>query len=151
MSRFSLGRYRNALAFIFVCLSIDEAASFHEILAEPLRNMLGTSGILYFAWVIPGAAFALAVAIVFIPFLCSLPLATALRFVASGAIYVGGALGMELVGGYLADNGLLGSPLYMIVSTIEESMEMVGMALFFSAALDHLVQTQPNWRLGNSG
>jgi len=138
-----------ALAVIFIGLSIDEAASFHEILGTPLRNTLGTGGLLYYAWVIPGAIFALTVAIAFIPFLLSLPRNIAVRFVAAGAIFVGGAIGMELFEGYLADNGAVDSALYMALVIIEEGMEMSGIALFLATAIRHLSNVQPNWRIGD--
>jgi hypothetical protein len=138
-----------ALAVIFVGLSIDEAASFHEILGTPLRNALGTGGLLYYAWVIPGAIFALAVAIAFIPFLLRLPRAIAVRFVAAGAIFVFGAIGFELFEGYLADNGAVSSPEYMALVIIEEGMEMSGIALFLATAANHLSNLQPNWRIGD--
>ena len=47
------------LALVFVYLSLDEALSFHERLNRPVRDLLDTSGALYYAWVIPYALFAL--------------------------------------------------------------------------------------------
>ena len=41
------------LSLIFLFLSIDEMASIHESLIFPVRNFFGTSGFLYYAWVIP--------------------------------------------------------------------------------------------------
>ena len=41
------------MAAIFLFLSMDEASSMHELLTYPVRELLGTSGILYFAWVVP--------------------------------------------------------------------------------------------------
>lgn len=136
------------LAVIFVGLSIDEAASFHEILGTPLRNALGTGGLLYYAWVIPGAIFALTVAIAYIPFLLALPRRIAAGFVVAGAIFVGGAIGLELFEGYLADNGAVDSAAYMALVIVEEGMEMTGIALFLATAIRHLSTLQPNWQLG---
>ncbi len=136
-----------ALAVIFVGLSIDESASFHEILGDPLRNALDTGGLLYFAWVIPGAIFTLTVGVLFIPFLLTLPRGVAVRFVVAGAIFVGGALGMELLEGNLADKGEMGSVLFMVFVIIEEAMEMFGIALFLSTVVTHLVSVQPKWQL----
>ncbi|MEY8198009.1 MAG: hypothetical protein RPS47_02080, partial [Colwellia sp.] len=41
------------LSAIFIFLSIDEISSIHENLIEPVRASLNTSGLLYYAWVIP--------------------------------------------------------------------------------------------------
>ena len=49
----------SVLALVFVYLSLDEALSFHERLNRPVRDLLGTGGALYYAWVIPYAVFAL--------------------------------------------------------------------------------------------
>jgi hypothetical protein len=49
--------YWFGLAGTFVLLSLDEAASFHEMLTVPLRTALHTGGLLNFAWVIPGGFF----------------------------------------------------------------------------------------------
>jgi len=42
------------LSIIFLYLSIDEAVSIHEEAINPVRNALNTSGMFYYAWVIPG-------------------------------------------------------------------------------------------------
>jgi hypothetical protein len=61
------------LSIIFLFLSVDNISSIHERLATPTRYLLGTSGFLYYAWVIP---YSMALC-VFVPlyskFLLSLP------------------------------------------------------------------------------
>ncbi len=41
------------LSFVFAFLSIDEAASIHEMTVRVLRDNLGLSGLFYFAWIVP--------------------------------------------------------------------------------------------------
>lgn len=55
------------LAFTFLYLAVDEAASIHELLSRPTVEFLGdrTIGIFYFAWVIPGMAITLVFALFF--------------------------------------------------------------------------------------
>jgi hypothetical protein len=129
------------LAGLFAALSIDEAVGFHEQLMDPVRAMIGDVSVLHFAWVIPGAVFVLAVGFTFLGFLRSLPLRTSLRFIGSGAIYVGGALGLEVVGGWLFATVGEADLRYIAVATLEESCELFGLILFLRAVLIHFEQT----------
>ncbi|MDV2991298.1 MAG: hypothetical protein N4J56_000952 [Chroococcidiopsis sp. SAG 2025] len=86
------------LSVIFLFLAIDEFASLHEKLIEPIHSKLNTSGF-YFAWVIPGAAFTFVCLLIFTRFLGHLPTQTRRLFLLAGSLYVGGTLGMEMIGG----------------------------------------------------
>lgn len=126
------------LAVTFVYLAIDESVSLHEILIVPLRRRLDLGGPLYFAWVIPGSIAVAAFALTYLNFLRHLPRRTALLFLAAGATFVGGALGIELIGGALADAEGLHSLRYTLAMTSEEVCEMLGVTLFVYALLDYL-------------
>ena len=126
------------LAAVFVLLSMDEAMMLHESLVEPVRAALDTSGAFYFAWVIPGTLFVLVVGALTVPFLMRRPPWLRTLLIASGAVYVGGALGLEFVGGALTSAGLNGSWVYVAVATVEEAAELAGVSLFIYALLLHL-------------
>ncbi|MGD1919945.1 MAG: hypothetical protein ACFCAD_14280 [Pleurocapsa sp.] len=138
----SYARYWKTLAFIFLYLGIDEACSIHELLNPIVRKATNAQGFFYFAWVIP-AFFLLAIfLLIFRKFIFHLPIQTRTLFVLAGFIYVGGALGMELIGGYIADN--LGyNRIYGIVSSIEEILEMLGIVIFIYGLLTY-IQSQIN-------
>lgn len=136
------------LSAIFLLFSIDEAASLHELLIEPVRNLLKADGYFYFAWVIPGIAFVLLVTGLYWKFLANLPVKTRNLFVLAGAIFVGGAIGVEMLGGnYLQENaanisyenfaGWRGMGVALIL-TLEEALEMIGVAIFVYALLDYM-------------
>lgn len=144
-SRFSI--HWIVLAFVFLYLSIDEATYLHEILIVPLRNRLGTSGIFYFAWVIPAFFVVTAFALAYISFLIHLERRTRVLIIVAGAIFVGGALGVELAGGAMADQFGLRSVSYTIVMMIEELLEMLGIVLFIYALLSYLRKQCSQWRL----
>lgn len=133
-------RYWFALAVLFVGLSLDESVSMHEILIVPLREYLQTGGALYFAWVIPGTLFVLAAGAWSVPFLLALPRRTAIGLVTAGGLFVGGALGMELVGGYLVSNLGPNSVAYTIAAITEESLEMIGLTVFLGALIGHFAR-----------
>ena len=131
-------RHWAGLAVIFLLFSIDEATSIHELAVGPLRRQFGLGGWLYFSWVIPGAAFVLAFVLAYLRFVARLSKPFQTLFVASGAIYVGGALGMELIGGFQVDHYGRDGIAYVLITTIEEALEMAGLVLFIYALLRYL-------------
>ncbi|MCP4073542.1 MAG: hypothetical protein GY742_17660 [Hyphomicrobiales bacterium] len=65
------------------------------------------------------------------------------KFVASGVVYVTGALGMEMVGGYFASSVGWESTSYIVIATIEESLEIIGLAMFAGFLFGYLVELVP--------
>lgn len=125
------------LGLIFLYLSVDEALVIHEKLISPVRSALDTGGFLRHAWVIPGAAAVLIFALAYLRFVVDLPPGVRNLFVAAGAIYVGGALGMEMVGGYYLSvfGDTLGQEL---LANTEEALEMLGVVVFVYALLTYM-------------
>ncbi len=90
--------------------------------------------------------------VVYVPFLRSLPRRTFRLMLLSGAIYVGGAIGMEMVGGYAWDrHPVRGVPIIAIMA-LEETLEMVGLAIFAYALLDYVARHFPAFgvRIGDT-
>ncbi len=130
------GHWR-ALSAIFVLLSVDEIAQLHEHLGR-LQRAWQTHGPFYFAWVIPGALAVLAVGLGFARFLAHLPAPTRRRFVVAGATFVAGALVVEALGGWRAETMGMNNMTHSLIATVEEVLEMVGVACFLVALLRHL-------------
>ena len=128
------------LAAGFALMGLDESMSFHERLIDPMRSMLGGQhlGIFFFAWVVPAMILALALGAYFLPFVLRLPRASAFAFVISAAIYLGGALGVELVEGWWREGHGHRNAMYHALVSLEEGMEMAGVILFIRALLSHL-------------
>lgn len=131
-----VGRW-TGLAVIFVLLSLDEAIALHERAIEPVRDLIGGGGALYFAWVVPAMVLLVVFAAVYLPFWYRLPEPTRTGFAVAGVVYVGGALGMEMVGAYLLTTFGAGIATGLTV-LVEEGAEMVGSLLFLHHALGHL-------------
>ncbi|MEJ7930088.1 hypothetical protein WG922_08890 [Ramlibacter sp. AN1015] len=132
------------LAVIFFMLTVDESASLHELLIRPLRDGFQLTGWLRFPWVLAGGLFVLCFAIAYLRFLAHLPSATRWTFIAAGVLYVGGALGMEMVGGQVfMEEGEPGRTLvpYMVAMTLEELFEMTGIVLLIYGLLRYLRQS----------
>ncbi|HEX6811233.1 MAG TPA: hypothetical protein VF384_06400 [Planctomycetota bacterium] len=140
------------LGVTFVFLALDETMGFHEKLVEPVKGALKTSGAFHYAWIIPYGLAALAFGIAFSRFLLRLPRHTAKRFVVAGAIFVMGAVGMEMVGGAVIEQDGAKSWSYWSAQTAEEMLEMLGVLLFLYALVAHIDETMGGLtlRLGNA-
>ncbi|MCD6355987.1 MAG: hypothetical protein J7L66_01770 [Anaerolineaceae bacterium] len=128
------------LAFGFLFMSFDEGSSIHELTVMPIRRAVGEKlpGFLTFAWVIPGIAIILVVGIIFIRFYFALPSRTKHLVFISAAVYLSGLVGVEMIGGNYASVYGIKNLTYNLIVTVEESLEMAGMVLFFYTLLDYL-------------
>ena len=136
--RMPVSRYWFALSGTFAILSLDEAASFHEMLVQPVRSLLHAGGVFLFAWVIPGGLFVIGFALLFSGFLRELPAETRRNFLVAGAVYVSGALGMEMAAGHYVSVHQRPDFTLSVMTIIEESLEMFGTILFLRGLLRHL-------------
>jgi uncharacterized membrane protein YhaH (DUF805 family) len=93
-------RHWQALAVLFLLMSLDESASLHETVDRALKVWFNFQGLLYYAWVIPGIIFVGCVGLAYWKFLKALPPTTRQLFILAGVVYVGGAIGMEIIGGF---------------------------------------------------
>jgi hypothetical protein len=134
-------RYWFGIAAVFLMMSLDETASLHERLLQPMRAAFHLSGYFYYGWVVPGGLFVLAFAAATIRFLQRLPADTRRRFLVAGFTFVAGGLGIEmLAANYEFVHGEGGLPLHLL-SVAEETLEMLGTVLFLRALLLHLERT----------
>jgi hypothetical protein len=125
-------RYRYVwllLSIVFCVLSVDEFATLHELLIRPVRDSLGTTGIFYFAWVIPYGIAVLLLAILVLPAFLRLERRFIALFFSSAAIYLGGALGVEMLGASYAEKTAVADLTYRAYQTVEESLEFVGLLI----------------------
>ena len=128
------GHWR-ALALGFLYISIDEAVGLHELLSA----LFETEGVLRFGWVIPAAAVVLVVGLSFVGFLRRLDRNVARRFILAGAIYVTGAVVLELPLGWWTEHHGDDSFGYAMIDWCEETLEFIGLTLFASTLLERLV------------
>lgn len=140
--------YWLGLALLFLFVSLDEAIALHERLMKPVREMFGLSGALLFAWVVPYGMAILALAAIYFRFLSNLPKPTRRQFLLAAAVFLGGAMGVEMIGGvvYEAGNFERAVPIE-ICNGVEEALEMLGVAIFLYALTDHLGREFPGLRL----
>lgn len=144
--------YWKVLSMLFLFLGLDEFASIHEGLIEPVQQILSAfnlmSDYLFFAWLVPYMILTVVVGLVFYKFVFKIPAATRMLFAIAGIIFVSGAAGMEMVGGhYWATQGwsVQGTDkvdiVYAMIITVEELLEMVGIVVFIHALMGYYLKS----------
>jgi glucan phosphoethanolaminetransferase (alkaline phosphatase superfamily) len=125
------------LAIIFVGLSIDEDASLHNMLDQPVHDAFHLGSFLHQAWVIPAIIFVAIVAVWYLRFLLHLTPRERLWLILSGIVYVAGAAGMEIID--VRYKTLHGENLtYSMLTLVEETLEMLGILMFLHTLLTYL-------------
>ncbi|HRQ87090.1 MAG TPA: hypothetical protein PLY16_03185, partial [Candidatus Saccharibacteria bacterium] len=137
-------RHWYGISAVLLYMSIDEGARIHELVSDPLTRLLGTSGtFMVHGWVFAGLALVLLVAFLYIRFWLALPTATRWQLFVAGFLYIAGAIGFEIIGGYHAS--LYGYDMtYRILVLAEESLEMLGAAFAIYTFLGYQAKTQPD-------
>ncbi len=125
-------------AILFFFFALDEAASVHELLIVPMRQLFHAKGIFYFAWVIPGIFLLVILSLAYIRFFIHLTKKAKGLLLLSTSLIVGGGLGFELLDGWYAINYGTKNLGYGLLTTAEETLEMVGMATFIHVLLRYV-------------
>ncbi|NES79772.1 MULTISPECIES: hypothetical protein [Okeania] len=144
------------LSIIFFLLALDEVASIHEILIiDDLADTLNLPSLWHSVWVIPGTVLVVIFIWKYWKFILYLPNQLRRYFLIAISLYVGGALGMEMVGSYY--DGIDGQQnlVYAMLATVEEVMEMMGCVVFIYGLLTYLgelsTELQVNFHINNKG
>jgi hypothetical protein len=113
------------LCMIFFALSADEVAGFHENVSVTISGVVETSGLFFFAWVIPALVIVVGFALAYASFAYHLPPRIRWWFIGALATFIFGALGMEMLSGLYLDyrprDGW-----FSVMIIIEEGTEMLG-------------------------
>src|SRR5919107_4470218 len=149
--RYSL--HWGVLSIILLLLSLDEVASIHEAIGQQSERLLHSTtgltpgGAIKFFWVVPGAIFVFIVLLAYLRFLADLPRSTRYSFLFAGALFVLGALGLEMLSAQVSSSSegianFFGSaaPKIMIglQTCVEEMFEMLGLTAFVYALLAYI-------------
>lgn len=127
----------SALSIFFLYLSIDEAAQIHELFNIFLYSF-SSYRILHFPWVLIGILFVIIFITVYMRFLINLPKNIRFLFILAGVFFVSGSLIMELAGGWYEFSNGKENLAYAMISTVEESLEMIGAAFFVYTLLIYM-------------
>ncbi|WP_145722419.1 hypothetical protein [Mesorhizobium tianshanense] len=125
------------LGFLFLFLCFDEFAGLHEKLSSALAARSTNTGLLYFAWAAPAGILSLVGLAAFVPFIRSFPTSLAVLLAVSAALFLGGAVGLEMVGGSVAEAEGVESLRYRMLANIEEGLELAGTLTFIYALFSY--------------
>jgi hypothetical protein len=124
------------LSLIFMYMSIDESVQIHERVGVLFSNNFDLSGYFAYGWVVPyGFLLIVFSAVYFLRFLPQLPKKIAYLFIISGIIFVIGAVGVEMLAAKNYDSENFSETLHAICYSIEEFLEMLGIAIFIYSLL----------------
>ncbi|BET69669.1 hypothetical protein ASA1KI_45870 [Opitutales bacterium ASA1] len=127
-------RHWVVLAAGFAYMAVDETASLHEMWGDPVKRVLPLDGTIFqFAWVVVAFPLVLGLAIYFWPMVWKLDSGDRNRLIASGFVFLGGALGMEMVGSWLYVQGGTATTTYQLIVVCEEGLELAGLGLVVRA------------------
>ena len=129
------------VAGLLFFMTADEVFSVHERLIEPVRGWFGGTlpGVLHHAWVLPYLVLVAAVALALWRFVFALEPYVRTPLLIAATVYVAGAIGMEMVGGWLVySSGVTDSLAIHLVVVVEEGLEMFGVCLLIVALLRRL-------------
>lgn len=142
------------LSLLFVYLSIDEGSGLHELLGMlDIANRLGIQSTYFaFAWVVPMIPVLLVVGVSLFRFWLKLPKRTRWYFALAAVIFVGGALGVEMLSAdyrffKAGEENFTYRGLFAIA---EEGLEMIGVAVLIYALLDYAQSLKKRLVLGFS-
>ena len=121
-----------ALSVIFLGMSMDEVVQLHELADAPMRSILHAGDFFFHAWTVLGIAFVLILGLAYLRFLAYLPAKTRGLFLVAGTVYCIGAIGMELA------NQSPWMVMVVMIETVEESLEMLGVVIFIYALMSYL-------------
>jgi hypothetical protein len=128
------------LALIFLLLAVDEGAGIHELSVRPFRDFAPwlATGLFYWAWVLPAIVLVTYVAWRFAGFVFNyLPADTRRHTVMGAALFVGGAVGVEMPEARYVEQHGLDNFAYGMFVLVEEVLEMSGVLVFFTGIMKY--------------
>jgi hypothetical protein len=130
------------MAGLFTFLTMDEFSYIHEQLMDPMRELVGSEGILHFAWVVPYGIAVVLLGLWFAPKVWAIRPGPRKWFFLAAVTYVTGALGFEMLGGWrltvIGGEAYRPEMIYELLTTVEEGLEMVGLTMLATGVLQLL-------------
>jgi len=126
------------LALVFLFLSLDEDVALHERLSIPVRTLFNTSGLLYFAWVIPYLALVAVLAAITLPILMRQNREIRFGFSLATVLYLTGSVGFEMLSGWYIEGRPDLDFTYGVLALFEETLEMAGLIVLTHTLLSLL-------------
>jgi hypothetical protein len=141
--------YWFGLFLIFLFLGLDESIEIHERCMEVVKNVVGASGIFHFSWVIPYGLGLMALGLLYLKFYLKLPKDTRILMFVAAVLFVGGAMGIEMLSGLIIES-LGKGVVYYIAVMFEEGLEMAGSIVLIYTFLRYIELYVPGFSISIS-
>lgn len=126
------------LAVLFGYFCLEELTRMHDQVGQAFQALLHWDGLMHLPWLLPYGLVGVLLVVGYARFVAELPAGTRRAFVAAAALFVGGAIGLELVSAEVAVLEGGGNVGYLALSHLEEVLEMSGTAAFLAALVGHV-------------
>jgi hypothetical protein len=123
----------------------------HEAFTRPLQKLLHTSGVFYYAWVVVALPVVGALGVASLRFFVSLPSRIRVEFALAAAVFLCGALGLEMAEGIIATHNGEGTLLMVLTRWLEEVLEMLGVLIFIRSLLRLMEDVQGSFDVPEPG
>ncbi|MGE5768395.1 MAG: hypothetical protein ACM35H_14495, partial [Bacteroidota bacterium] len=123
-------------AFFFV--SLDESISLHEFMSAVIGAQVDKGGLFYFVWTVPALIACVIGLACFLPFILGFKGLDRALLLGSAVVFLSGAIGLEMIGGSVAEVAGIDNLRYRLLATAEESLEFAGLLLFLLFLLRRL-------------
>lgn len=133
-------RFWLGASVVLAAASMEEIAAAHERLDRVLGSVHAPEGSRILGWVIPGTVLAAVLAGLAWRLRPRLPSAVRRLLLVGTLLYLGGAVGVEILGAVWADrHGELNAG-YLWLTTVEENLEMVGSLVVLRGLARHAIE-----------
>lgn len=130
------------LSATFVFLAMDEVAMLHELSGQLLERIVPAiqqvGPVFHYAWTAIAVPLLIGLTVLLAPWLFALPNRTRILFIVSAVLFVGGAVGIEMVNSVIDAQTTGRSLAYSLMTVLEEALEFAGVLLFQFALLKNL-------------
>lgn len=130
--------YWLALTLGFLVMSMDEVASIHERLVQPIDTTLKITYTNHFSWLLAGIPLVAILGILFLRFWMQLESSYKWLFLAAGGLYLSGVIGLELVDGIMLSKISEPNMGYAILTNFEEFLEIAGVTVLIYTLLHYI-------------
>lgn len=131
------------LSFVFLSMSLDKLLRVREIPIHMFWKAFAKTGLSYPIWIFFKVTLFMLFVTVFLRFFLRLPSRVRLLVFVAAFLFVAGGIGVDNLSSYLHFNKNISDLSYSVMSTVEESMEMLGIIVFIHALLGYLAEYAP--------
>jgi len=126
------------LSILFIFMSIDESLQIHEYIGGIVRYYLKDFNYIYYLWVLPYTFIIIFISLFFIKFFIHLKKEYRNKILISFFLFLLGAVGFDILGGYEASLHGTRTITYSFLYTIEESLEMLSIIYLIRTLLKYI-------------